>query len=94
MDLEFEWDEPKRRRNIRIHGVDFLEARKIFRGPIIAEIDDREDYGEERYRAIGDSGRMILVVIFTKQEDALRLISAWKASRNEEKLWYQTIFDG
>lgn len=49
----FEWDEVKNRLNIRKHGFDFLDAEEMFNGILLAYPDTREQYGEDRWMAIG-----------------------------------------
>jgi uncharacterized protein len=51
--MEFDWDEDKRKANLRKHGIDFIGIEKVFEGRTITLIDDRFDYGEERYLTIG-----------------------------------------
>jgi len=51
--MNFEWDEAKNRANIKKHAFDFAEAEEMFRGFILVRPDTREDYGEERWIAIG-----------------------------------------
>ena len=52
-DDDFEWDPIKARRNRRKHGVAFDTAKKAFADPFMVEIlDDREEYGEERYLSL------------------------------------------
>lgn len=51
--MEFEWDEAKRKDNLRKHGLDFLDAPTLFSGPMLARLDTREDYGEPRWFGIG-----------------------------------------
>ncbi len=51
--MAFEWDEAKRGSNLEDHGVDFEDAALIFAGPVIAAEDTRIDYGEPRFRAVG-----------------------------------------
>ena len=54
MKLEFEWDEAKAEANWRAHGVSFELARTVFSDPFAVErLDDREDYGEERFVIVG-----------------------------------------
>jgi uncharacterized DUF497 family protein len=48
-----EWDEEKRRANIIKHALDFADAGEIFEGPMLMGLDDREDYGDDRWIAIG-----------------------------------------
>jgi len=53
MSLEFEWDAAKAARNHVKHGVRFETARLAFRDPFAVEwLDDRFDYGEERYKGL------------------------------------------
>ena len=40
------WDEPKRLRNIREHGLDFIGCEAVFDGPVVSDEDDRDNYGE------------------------------------------------
>jgi uncharacterized protein len=47
---EFEWHTAKAEANLRIHGVSFELAKTVFKDPFAIErLDDREDYGEERF---------------------------------------------
>jgi hypothetical protein len=92
-ELSFEWDKRKNAANIRNHGIDFLDAALIFENPTIEAIDDREDYGEVRYVALGMSGEMVLHVVYTRRsENVVRIISARKANRNDAKRYYREIF--
>ncbi len=43
---EFEWDEEKHQRNIRIHRVDFPTASRVFFDPFIFEYEDDRGYDE------------------------------------------------
>jgi len=90
--MEFEWDEAKREANLRKHGVDFLRAALIFENAILEQIDDREDYGEERMIALGEAEGVVYRVTYTTRDACIRIISAMKASRNEQKIYYQTLF--
>jgi uncharacterized DUF497 family protein len=47
--------------------------------------DARRNYGEERFRAVGDSEGDILHVVFTWRGDAVRIISVRRAK--ETKAW-------
>lgn len=79
--MDFEWDEAKRQSNLVKQGVDLLDAALIFEGPVIMRPDDRRDYGEERYRAIGLVGDDCFEVVFTWRGDNIRLIAAWKGGQ-------------
>lgn len=46
--MNFEWDENKNFTNVNKHGIDFADVYRIFDGPMIVQLDVREDYGEVR----------------------------------------------
>jgi uncharacterized protein len=87
------WNEIKRRENIRKHGIDFKDAQEIFRSPMLANIDNRHDYGEERWVGIGFMKGIIAVVIYTENDDKniIRIISARKATKNENQKFKEAI---
>ncbi len=95
--MEFEWDENKNQSNIRKHGISFSEARSVFEdsNSILFE-DERFDYGERRYIAIGGfyseflNRNIIVTVVYTeREEDLIRIISARKANKAEKRLYEQ-----
>jgi len=69
MELEFEWHPSKAKANLEAHGVSFELAKTVFKDPLAVErLDDREDYGEERYVTIGMAeGRVLLYVAYTER---------------------------
>ncbi len=89
--MSFEWDEEKREANIRKHGVDFIRAAKIFANPVLERPDDREEYGEDRRIALGHWKEYFTVVIFTWRGENRRIISAWKAGKDEKEEYYKAI---
>lgn len=92
--MEFEWDEAKNLENIRKHEIDFADVPAMFDGEMLIELDDRFDYGENRWFGIGFLGSGIAVVVWTeRQNNVIRIISARRANRHEQKrfeqhLWY------
>jgi uncharacterized DUF497 family protein len=83
--VSFEWSEEKRRANLSKHGVDFEWAALVFAGPLLVVEDVRQDYGERRFRALGEVDGEVFVVIYTQRRDRTRLISAWKAGRKDRE---------
>ena len=84
--MNFEWDESKNRSNQKIHGLDFTEAKRVFNPSLFVDIDDREDYGEERYVGLGLLDGRVVVVIFTQpDDDTVRVISLRKANSYERQ---------
>lgn len=89
----FEWDEQKRHANIAERGVDFRLAALIFENPVIESEDTREDYGEQRFRALGHVGEEYFIVAYTWRGPRRRIISAWKVG-NDGKKRYEAILSG
>ena len=86
-----EWDEGKRQAVLRDRKVDILEAALIFEGPTLEAVDDRNSYGEERFKALGEVDGKYFVVIFTWRGAARRIITAWKAGRHDRKRYQEEI---
>ena len=91
MKLEFEWHDAKAEANLQAHGVSFDLAKTVFRDPFAVErLDDREDYGEGRFVIIGMAqGNVVLFVAYTEREGRMRIISARRATQNEQDDYFQ-----
>lgn len=90
MSLTFEWDEVKAGDNYAKHGVTFELAKRAFEDPFAIEfLDDREDYGEERFVIIGLVDAHVLYVAYTERDEAIRIISARRATKHEQKAYFQ-----
>lgn len=76
---------------MQAHGVGFDLAKAVFKDPFAVErLDDREDYGEERFVIIGMAeGNVVLFVAYTEREDRIRIISARRATLNEQNDYFQ-----
>lgn len=85
--MDFEWDPEKAALNRRKHRVSFEEAVTVFYDPLSATFDDAEhSTGEQRLITIGFSSQgRLLVVSHTERGDALRIISARRATAHERK---------
>ena len=90
--LWFEWDEAKNKSNDQKHGYSFEDAAKIFDGPTLDRLDDRFDYGEERYLSVGvANGITLLTVCHTDRFGTIRLISARRATKIERKAYDKQV---
>ena len=89
--LRFDWHDAKARNNERLHGVSFDLAKTVFKDVFAVEqIDDREDYGEERFIVIGMAeGNVLLFVAYTEREDRIRIISARRATQHEQEDYFR-----
>lgn len=87
--LIFEWDERKNRENRRKHGVSFAEARTAFfdeNARVIPDPQHSED--QERFVLLGLSTALRVLVVchcYRQADEAIRIISARKADRSEQK---------
>jgi len=88
-DGQFQWDDAKAASNYAKHGVRFEDARDVFKDPCAIElIDDREDYGEERFVLICMAGNRLLTVVYTLRSERIRLISARGAEPHEQRHYH------
>ncbi len=95
MALRFLWDETKAVSNQQKHGVSFEEAQTVFYDPLAEtnfDIPHSED--EDRYITIGYSLiGVLLVVVHTDTDGAIRIISARQATKGEERRYEQGSSD-
>jgi uncharacterized DUF497 family protein len=89
----FEWDEDKRQRNLAERGVDFRLAADIFQDVVLEAKDQRGDYGEIKYRAIGRVSDEFFVVTYTWRGRNRRIISAWRVGERGRRR-YQALLSG
>jgi uncharacterized protein len=68
------------------HEIDFADVSVMFDSEMLIELDDRFDYGEDRSLGIGFLGLGIAVVVWTeRRNNVIRIISARRANRHEQK---------
>lgn len=87
----FEWDDEKEKINIVKHGIDFATAARVFGDENRLEIyDEAHSCDEDRYITIGavDGVTFIVMVVYTERGEAVRLISARKATKQEGRKYY------
>ena len=71
----------------------FEAARLVFDDPAsVDEIDDREDYGEDRFIITGRANGRVLTVAYTERDARIRIISARKATRREQDDYFSQDF--
>lgn len=92
--MEFEWDNAKAVLNLRKHGVAFEDAAQVFMDTRRIEmLDDRADYGEDRWLTIGQAGVALLVVVHVVRGidgAVIRIVSARKANASERGYYHET----
>ena len=91
--VDIEWNQGKRRLNLREHGVSFEEAASSLLDPDALALEDFGSQGESRWILVGMSNRAQLVTaVYTlRGEDCIRLKSARKSSRKEGRYYAQRV---
>lgn len=84
------WDEEKAAVNLADHGVAFEEAATVFDDPLFV-LKDATRSEEAREAAIGFSltARLLTVVHLEVNGEFVRIISAWRATAEEEAIYAQ-----
>lgn len=81
----YEWDDDKNKANKARHGVAFEEVEQFGWEGALVMPDDRKDYGETRFVAVGAIGNRLHVLAFAERGDKVRVISLRKANKREVK---------
>ena len=84
------WDEPKRRSNIEIHGLDFEGAEAIWDNFTITREDTRENYGEKRLVTFGLLNGEAVVLVHVDRDDDMHVISLRRAEKYEARYYFKT----
>lgn len=93
--MNFEWNERKNEANIDKHGFDFADAHRIFDLPMAVELDECDDYGEDRWIGTGMLDGRVVVVVYTEPDgNVIRIISLRKALSYERKNYEQYLKNG
>lgn len=87
-DRVFEWDDEKNKANREKHKISFESAAYVFFDPNYIEIPDEAHSNDEtRYAVIGFVNK-VLFVVCTNRGEAIRIISARKATAKERSRYY------
>lgn len=93
--LSFEWDDNKNQINKQKHGVSFEEAKTVFFDEE-ALLKDDPDHSEteDRFILLGvsvETNVLVVVHCYRAEDTVIRIISARKATKNEEKQYVSSI---
>ena len=91
--MQIEFDPSKDEINRRKHGVSFQAASEFDWNSAFEREDDRFDYGEDRFVAIGQIGSQLYVMVFAEgsNENAVRVISLRLAEKHESRFYNDQI---
>lgn len=85
--MAFEFDPRKSAANLAKHGIDFVEAQRLWEDPDLLEIPARTE-DEPRWLIIGRIDARLWSAVVTSRGDAIRLISV-RRSREDEVALYE-----
>jgi uncharacterized DUF497 family protein len=85
--MRYSWDEAKRARNLKQHGLDSADAPLVFAGLTFTFEDDRFAYREERLVTLGLLRGQPVSIIHTETAHEIVIISFRKATRREQELY-------
>ena len=87
---DFEWDPAKAEANFKKHGVRFEHAAEACGDPFaVVELDDSEDYGEDRFVLTGRAADGVLTIVYTERNERIRIISAREANDYERRIYHR-----
>ena len=89
----FTWHEQKRCVNLKEHRLDFIDAEEVFAGATFTFEDDRFDYGEQRWVTLGWLREVVVSIVHTETAAEIRVISMRKATKREQKIFFENIQD-
>ena len=91
--MRFTWSERKRAINLKEHGLDFIDAPRVFEGLTFTYEDDRLAYGEQRFITLGLLAGVPVSVAHTESDDEIRIISFRKATGREASRFFNEVQD-
>ena len=89
--MRFTWDEAKRKRNLEDHGLDFVDAERVFDGPTFTFEDDRFRYDEQRFVSLGLLEGIPVSIVHTETRDRIHIISFRKATKRETSILLKSL---
>jgi uncharacterized DUF497 family protein len=91
--MRFEWDEEKRRANVKVHGLDFVDSPQVFAGPTFTYEDDRLSYREQRFVSLGLLKDIPVSIAHTESPEVIRIISFRRATTHEAQILFEKVAD-
>jgi hypothetical protein len=89
--MRFTWDGTKRKRNLQDHGLDFVDAERVFNGLTFTCEDDRFRYEEQRHMTLGLFEGIPVSIVHTETKDRIHIISFRKATRRETAILFENL---
>ncbi|WP_395622541.1 BrnT family toxin [Sphingomonas daechungensis] len=85
--MKLSYDPEKRARTLADPNrqLDFDDAVHVFAGATLTIEDDRRDYGEKRFQTVGLLNDRLVMIVWTKRDEALHIISMRKCNGREQE---------
>jgi uncharacterized DUF497 family protein len=89
--MQLTFDPVKNDRNIKDRGITFMLMSEMDWANAYIVEDQRNDYGERRFRVLGRINGRLHAAVFTPRVDKIHVISLRKANSREVKIYEKTI---
>jgi uncharacterized DUF497 family protein len=89
--MKFTWSEAKRASNVKVHGLDFADASRVFEGATFTYEDDRFSYRKQRFITLGLLAGIPVSIVHTETGHEIRIISFRKATQGEAIIFFNEI---
>lgn len=92
VNTRYTWNETKRRKNLRKHGMDLRDGWKVLESRYRLEIDSvrNQEARKQVFTYVYDV-LMVLTLVYVPTEDALRFISLRRANHKERETYYEWL---
>ena len=89
--MRFTWDEVKRKRNLRDHGFDFVDAKRVFAGATFTYEDTRFRYDEQRFVTLGLLDGIPVSIVHLETKHRIHIVSFRKATKRETAILFENL---
>ncbi len=89
MNTRYGWNETKRRKNLRKHGLDLRDGWKVLESRYRMEVDStRDQEPRKQVFAYVYDVLSVLSLVYAPDKDTIQFISLRRASRNEREVYH------
>ena len=89
--MRYTWDKVKRKRNLKDHGLDFVDAKRVFEGATFTYEDNRFRYEEQRFVSLGLLNGIPVSIVHTETKNRIHIISFRKATKREAAILFESL---
>lgn len=89
--MKISYDPAKRERTLAERGLDFEDAAHLFAGTTITALDDRKEYGEQRFQTFGLLNGRLVTLVWTPRGDVRHIISMRKCNDREKEKYRRQL---